>query len=158
MPNPTMHEIEEAKEVVDPKRYSELLREVDLVDIVQKRQRSALKGTLNLGKKSFQFSESMQIRECNDDLCILDCQFKLKAKSGRNIVAEIETTYSVYLRLSSAVPREFFILYNHFSLPIQLFPYFREEVQSRFAKMGLPTLVLPLRKYLVPDSKDTKKD
>ena len=158
MPKPITDEIEEAKEVVDPKRYSELLREVDLVDIIQKRLRSVLKGTLTDEKKSFQLSESMQVLERSDDQCVLECIFKLKAKSGRRIVAEVEAAYSVFFRLSTAVPREFFVLYNRFSLPLQLFPYFREEVHSRFAKMGLPTLVLPLRKFLVTDSKDTKKD
>ncbi len=152
------HELEEAKKVIDPEKYSRVLRDVNLVDIIQKRLRSVLKGPLTDERKSFQLSESMQILEQSEDQCVLECNFKLKAKSGRRIVAEVEAAYSVFFRLSKAVPREFFVLYNHFGLPMQLFPYFREEVQSRFAKMGLPTLVLPLRKFLVPDSKDTKKD
>jgi preprotein translocase subunit SecB len=158
MPMSNKHELEEARKVIDPEKYSRILRDVDLVDIIQKRLRSVLKGTLTDEKKSFQLSESMQVLERSDDQCVLECIFKLKAKSGRRIVAEVEAAYSVFFRLSEAVPREFFVLYNRFSLPMQLFPYFREEVHSRFAKMGLPTLVLPLRKFLVPDSKDTKKD
>jgi preprotein translocase subunit SecB len=158
MPMSNKHELEEARKVIDPEKYSRILRDVDLVDIIQKRLRSVLKGTLTDEKKSFQLTESMQVLERSDDQCVLECIFKLKAKSGRRIVAEVEAAYSVFFRLSEAVPREFFVLYNRFSLPMQLFPYFREEVHSRFAKMGLPTLVLPLRKFLVPDSKDTKKD
>jgi preprotein translocase subunit SecB len=150
--------LEAAKQVVDAERYSQYLRGLELGNIFLKDVKATLHSHNLEGKKSFSFSEEVIVNEQGSDHAVLTVNYTVKAKAGRRKITDIRAKYLVVLLTEQESPEAFFTLYGEYNLPLQLYPYLRECVHSLFSKMGLPPLVLPLRKFLVPDSKDTKKD
>ncbi|MFQ6614274.1 MAG: hypothetical protein ACE5D1_05465, partial [Fidelibacterota bacterium] len=62
---------------------------------------------------------------------------------GRNPL-DIKAKYSVRFSGPDDIPEDFWRIYKELVLPIQLWPYFREFVQSITARMNIPPLTLPV--------------
>ena len=149
----TIISIEAAQKKVSPKAYSKYLASLELSDIRLQEVRAKL-FTNQLGdeKKSYSLKEDPTVESLTENGALVTIAYKLSAKSGRKKVANVAVKVLVGFSISKPIPPEFFVLYNQFTLPLQTYPYFRECVHSLFSKMGLPPLILPLRKYLLPDS------
>ncbi len=137
---------------LSPKQYSELLKCVDIRDIYLSNSKTSVNRNAFTGKAKLDFGEKVNIRELTSDQVKIEAGYSLRAKSGRSQLFNIVVSFMVVFQTKREIPKEFFDIYNDINLPLQLFPYFREFVQLTISRMGLPPLVIPLRKFLI--SKD----
>lgn len=145
--------ISTARKKITPQEYSKQLKCLELANIVLKDIKVTLKTHELTGRNTYHFDEKTELLILDEKSALVEVAYSIKAKSGRKIVADMKAKYLVGFTTSKKLSNEFFVLYNHYSLPIQTFPYFRECVHSLFNRMGLPPLLLPLRKFLLADSK-----
>lgn len=131
-----------------PAKYNEMLKHLNLVDVYIKEVRSTLYSRV-VEKATLDFDEQAEVTEYTGSKATIEVSYHLKAKSGRVRLFETKVKYVVKFTVSEDVPKEFFELYKTLSLPLQTFPYLRECVNSMISRMGLPPLILPLRKFLV---------
>lgn len=134
------------------KQYSELLKCIDIRDIYLLSSKTSVRRDAFRGKAKLDFGEKVNIRELTPDEVQIEVGYSLRAKSGRSQLFNIAVSFMVVFATKREIPREFFDIYNNINLPLQLFPYFREFAQLTISRMGLPPLVIPLRKFLI--SKD----
>jgi preprotein translocase subunit SecB len=137
------------KREISPAEYNRYLENINLLDIYL--VDSKLKANKNnFGEKGqLRLEEESKIVEKTDTFVKIADTYKLKAKSGKKIIFSIDVVYHVSFGTSEDIPLEFFDIFNSMNLPVHTFPYLREFVHSMVAKMGLPSLVLPLKKFLV---------
>ncbi|NMC42382.1 MAG: hypothetical protein GYA46_00540 [candidate division Zixibacteria bacterium] len=144
--------VENQNAVISKEKYGELLRCIDLHDIyLTDAKMSANRDALLAGANvALSFKEEIKLAHTSQDSARVFVDYSFRGKSGNRIVISIFVRFTVVFQLKSdsPFPVEFFDVYNKSSLPFQTFPYFREFVQSTVARMGLPPLVLPLRKSI----------
>lgn len=137
---------------MQPKEYREYLRKIDLANI----QLNDVKATL--GKVDFSvrpvmnLTEGFKILKNVADHAIIEVSYKVSAKVKRSNVFTVNAKYHVSFVTNEQIPDDFFEIYNQLSLPLQTFPYLRELTNSIISRMGLPPLILPLRKFLVGEN------
>lgn len=144
--------IEQIKQTIPPAKYNEYLKYIDLEDVYLKQIKGNL-GTKELSAQvNLSFNEKALLLELKDDYAKVRMNYQIKAKHGQKIIFNLSAEYLIVFHLAHRIPAEFFELYNKYSLPLQTFPYFRELVNSMISRMGLPSLVLPLRKFLIGEN------
>lgn len=142
-----------ASKAISPDEFHKYLGCVELQSIVLKSLKADLRRGMGSGDGRYDFSEVPKLVKNCDESAEVEVAYFIKAKSGKKIVTEIKVKYLVGFKLNKPLPQEFFVLYNHYSLPLQTFPYLRQCVHSLFSQMGLPPLIMPLRKYLLAGGK-----
>jgi len=138
---------------MEPKEYNKLLKHINISNVILKEIKSTLHKFSIDEKAKLEFEESAHVVELTDDIANIEISYSLKAIAKRRRIFVINAKYIVVFGSDRPIPKEFFDIYNEISLPLQTFPYFRELVNSTISKMGLPPLILPLRKFLVGDAK-----
>ncbi len=146
-------QIEKARENIKPKLYSDLLESLELRDIYLTGAKATLRSRDMGDKNTWQLNESTNLLSNDGSKAIVEVVYDLTARSGRLILVKLEVKYAVEFCSTKKLPEDFFTLYNAYSLPLQTFPYFRECANTLFSRMGIPPLVLPLRKFLVGGNK-----
>jgi len=71
-----------------------------------------------------------------------------RSKGSRKAFLRIKCEYDLVYESAERLPQEFFEMYSKTSLPLNVWPYFREFVQSTSTRMGLPPITMPLFKTL----------
>lgn len=142
-------ELEAARKKIPPDQYPEYMKLVDLQNVLLVGLSSKRFDVPADGALSYSLDEKATVLEIGNLSASIAFEYTMKAKASRRRIAEVKAQYVVVFHLSGEVPREFFILYNAYSLSLQTYPYLRECIHSLFPKMGLPPLVLPLRKFLI---------
>ena len=142
----------EEKKRLSPKQYSELLKCVDLRDIFLKTANVAVNRDVFKGKASLQYRDNVKLIQNSQGVAKTEVEYSLIAKSDRKRLFVITVKYQIVFEIKRDIPDEFFKVFNEINLPLNIFPYFREYVQSTISRMGLPPLIIPLRKFLI--SKD----
>ena len=70
-----------------------------------------------------------------------------KDKSTKSEFLNISVTYGLILYSKEKFSKDFFDIYEKTSLPINVWPFVREFVNSITARMNVPPLTLPLLKF-----------
>jgi len=73
-------------------------------------------------------------------------RYILTAKVRNKIFLKIEAAYELFFSSEEEISDEFFDIYREISLPFNIWPFFRELVNSLTARMGIPPITLPLFK------------
>jgi hypothetical protein len=139
--------LKEISKQLPPEKYREILdsihlMEISLIEVSSTVSRSAL---LNMEHPKFRIRDSFSMDHAKDFYRLkgaysVDVPVKGRGKNP----LEIKATYSVRFSGPENIPEEFWIIYKEMVLPIQLWPYFRELVQSMTARMNIPPLTLPV--------------
>lgn len=142
------------KEKISPKEYNEFLRDLDLHDVYLKGLKTSIASRDFSGGAMLELGESTEVIDRTADSVTIQVSYSLKAKTKKRKLFDLSAKYYVLFHTRRELPEQFFDKFRVLSLPLQTFPYFRELVNSTISRMGLPPLVLPLRKYLVggPDT------
>jgi preprotein translocase subunit SecB len=142
-------QIEEIEKEISPSEYMKMLKGIDLRDVYLKDVSSRLNTREISHPAKLKLDEDFKIIKNDNKEAVIESKYSLSAKSGKRNVFSIKASYHVVFHLDNSLPDEFFILYSRSSLPLQTYPYFRELVNSMISRMGLPPLVLGLRKFLM---------
>jgi|GEM_PF-1778531 len=143
-------DIEKLRRIVPPDKYNDFLRCIQLDDLYIKDVKANLFSKIISGNISINLIEDFQLVENKNSLAKIEVVYKINAKNNNRRIFIVNLKYVVILKLSrDDIPKEFFELYKELSLPLHTFPYCRECVNSLISRMGLPNLILPLRKFLI---------
>lgn len=137
--------------VMAPKRYNGLLKHVDLAEIYVSDSKVTCNKFISPGVADLHLDESFKIIKSTSEKVVIEAKYVFKAKIKKRNFLTINVKYNVVLQTSKHIPIEFFEIYNKASLPFHIYPFFREFVHSTISHMGLPTLILPLRKQITAD-------
>ncbi len=74
-------------------------------------------------------------------------EYKLTGKTAeRKIALKISAVYLIHFSSHREMKPEYFEIYKRVSLPINIWPFFRELVHATTSRMNIPPLTLPLVK------------
>lgn len=143
----------EKKGLISPKEFSRLLAKIELRDVYLKEAKTTLFSRELVDGGVWTFDEAFRTTENEPDHATIEIKYLLKGKCKRRNIFTISCIYVAEFTAEEKIPESFFEIYNKYSLPLQTFPFFREFTNSVISRMGLPPLVMPLRKYLIDESK-----
>lgn len=142
--------IEEATKQLKPQEYQKLLRKVilnsiSLVEIKTKFEKELLPNDSVLSVSvtdSYDMNlKSNPIYSCAT-LKIIASPGKIKKSKS---FLQIDAKYYISFNTDEDIPEVFWTIYQKFTLPNQIWPYFRELVQNITTRMNIPSLTLPIR-------------
>ncbi len=134
-------------EKISPEEYRKILEGLELIDIVLSSIKAEIKhDMLSEGMKiSIKDSAEYELTE-NDEFVVKD-RYVLTAKNTKNKTAlKIEAVYVLVFETKLKITDDFFEIYKETSLPLNVWPFFRELVNSITGRMNIPPLTLPLLK------------
>jgi preprotein translocase subunit SecB len=131
---------------IPPEKYRKILRGIELKNILL----SSLKADINHEL----ISEGMKINikddatyEIKNDEFVVKNKYSLSARNSDNkTVLKIESVFIIVFVSKEEITEEFFEIYKNLSLPLNVWPFFRELVNSITSRMNIPPLTLPLLK------------
>ncbi|GEM90053.1 helix-turn-helix domain-containing protein [Oceanithermus desulfurans] len=135
---------------VDPKAYTEFIRGLDLRAVLLEQIEAQVKARPE-GRLGFEISltptdEHPRLMDGGFSAALrFEVEFLVQEKDGGKertfgyIQAVWRGVYSSRMKPSKAI----YALFAHQNLPVNLWPYFRVQVDQLTAQMGLPRLVLP---------------
>ena len=132
------------KEKIPPQEYKRILDGIQLENVLVKNinakiDHEILKEGLKINIKD---NASYSLK---DDGFIVEDKFSLYSRDkDRKIAIKIECTYVLSFTSSCTITEEFFDIYKEISLPLNVWPFFREFVNSITSRMNIPPLTLPL--------------
>lgn len=142
------------KAKITPEEYSSILQSISLENIslvecffkIFEVQQTG--GEINLkfdDKYSFTDNENMANFNANFSLIgeVGENNEKLFSISGKFVVAYLKTK-------QMQITKDFFDVFKSTSLPVFVWPYFREHIQNMVVRSGLPPFTLPARIYNSP--------
>ena len=134
-------------EKISPEEYREILDGLELKDILVSNIKADIKHEyLSDGLKIKIKNDANYLIDEDDDL-IITIRYKLSANSKEKKSAlKIEATYIAVFDSVKEITDDFFDVYKEISLPLNIWPFFRELVNSTTARMNVPPLTLPLLK------------
>ncbi len=138
---------ENAGPAISPERYADILGGLELqtleVDEVIASVDRFLIASLQAPPRVTVKTES----ECSvDDVLDVRATCTVAGVVGRRKCFRIAVTYRVRFSYSETPDEPFFDVFKALSLPMIVWPFFREAVHSLTLQMGLPPLTLPLQK------------
>jgi len=85
-------------------------------------------------------------RKSIDKFQIIISEWKLSSDFANEKLFFLKVTskFKVVLSIEDKLPEEFWEIYLNTTLPLIVFPYFREFVQSTTQRMNIPPLTLPI--------------
>lgn len=99
----------------------------------------------SFGSPQISISDDIKRSKRKDHIQI-SAQWQLAAKfekDDKNFM-DINASFNVLLLCKSSLPNNFWKIYNKSTLPLIVYPYFREFVQNMTARMNIPPLTLPI--------------
>ena len=150
-----------------PKKYLNTLGLIDVRQIAFTKIEAHLH-VENLGTEEINLDVrnkvEFQVEEKSDRLIALD-KYKFLGNTKSGNVFEIELFVAAIITTKMELNEEFFKVFEQNTLKVITYPYVRQEVQDRTAKMGLSPLSLPIwrvpsrarKEYLKPSPAEESK-
>ena len=140
--------LKEAQEKLTAKDYREALVNIELRDVHLKELNCLLHSRNVSSSANINFQDETSEIKIVEDKATVEHRYTVKVTSGEKDIFDVTATYILIYELKKTLPEEFFVIYKNISLPVHTYPFFRELVSSISTKMGLPNLIIPLRKDL----------
>lgn len=132
---------------LSPKQYSEYLNKVSLnsintisfsASIDRKKLKPEIKPSVSVNDKY-----SLDIKS-NSTKAIINYSLSVTPENSKTVILSINISFEVLLDHQLNIPKTFWDIYKSATLPLIVWPYFREFVQNTTARMNVPPLTLPL--------------
>ena len=152
--------MDELREVVtefepklSPEEYKKVLDGLELIDIelteCTMESKPKVSSTSSQRKVTINSKASFGIQD--EKTVVNRITYRLRGKEGRVVIFKLDATYHVNMRSEEQFTPEFFEVYEHLTLRLQTWPYFRELTGSLTSRSSLPQLTLPLLKNSMHD-------
>ncbi len=133
-------------EKISPEEYRRILNGIDLKTILLSEIKASIKHELLSEGMKIGIKENSQYTYKDDEFIVTN-KYVLTAKNyDKKIVLKIEGTFIVVFESKFEINNDFFEIYKEISLPLNVWPFFRELVNSITSRMNIPPLTLPLLK------------
>lgn len=137
--------------VLSPVEYKDLLSKIELSEVSLISSSTSINLTKmvpessSLGPPQISITDDIK-RSKKKDQFQINANWHLTAKfekDDKNFM-DITASFNVLLLCKSFLPNNFWKIYNKSTLPLIVYPYFREFVQNMTARMNIPPLTLPI--------------
>lgn len=130
---------------LSPKQYNDILGGLVLKSV---RLQSAQTKTIAVQRKeqlTVDMSYTADWRHAGKEevLIVAHCRFAARAKASEKDAVSISADYEILLGSAKKFTDEFFTIYRDLSLPVNVWPYFREFVHNMLGRAGYPPFALP---------------
>jgi preprotein translocase subunit SecB len=133
-------------EKISSEKYREILDGLELKNILMSNLKASIKHELFSEGLTVSIKDSSSYENKEDEVIIRNT-YRLTAKNKeRKIALKIEATYILVFETKEIITDNFFEVYEKISLPLNVWPFFRELVNSTTARMNIPPITLPLLK------------
>lgn len=133
-------------EKISSEKYREILDGLELKNILMSDLKAAIKHELFSEGLTVSIKDS-SIYENKEDEVIVRNTYRLTARNKeKKIALKIEATFILVFETKEKITDNFFEVYQKISLPLNVWPFFREFVNSTTARMNIPPITLPLLK------------
>jgi len=133
-------------EKISPEKYREILEGIELQSISLKTIKATIAHENLSDKMNISFKDEA-FYTYEEDGFLVENKYILTAKNNqRKNVLKIECIYLLYFTSVEEITDDFFEIYKEISLPLNVWPFFRELVNSVTSRMNIPPLTLPLLK------------
>ncbi|MHB8580960.1 MAG: hypothetical protein ACYDA4_14045 [Ignavibacteriaceae bacterium] len=132
---------------ISPVQYRELLSKTQLVEIYIIGFSSRIdKDKLPLGDNlSINITDNYNFTFQKDIAkALATFELNVPTTDSNEPILLIKVEYEVLMEIKENLPSEFWNIYKSVTLPIQIWPYFREFVQNTTSRMNIPPLTLPI--------------
>jgi len=131
---------------ISPEEYRKILDGIELQNIILKSSKSNVNHDLISENLVVSFTDKASF-ELIEDGFVVENKYVISAKNKeKKTVLKIEGIYIVIFKSKTEITDEFFSIYKDISLPLTVWPFFREFVYSITSRMNIPPLTLPLLK------------
>lgn len=154
-------ELKEATEKIDAQEYSKLLKRIEIKDCYLKRLQSFCSSRKIGGRAAFNFNEDVGQFSVVEESASVEVKYSLEVNSDDLNVLQLNADFVLAYSVEGELPEAFFVIFRSYTVPLQSFPYIRELAHSLTSRMGLPPLILPLRKNfseVQPGDKEVDKE
>ena len=137
--------------VLSPEEYKNLLSKIELIEVSLTSSSTSIDlakmvpESSSFGSPQISISDDIKRSKKKEHIQI-NAQWYLAAKfekDDKNFM-DITASFNVLLFCKSSLPNNFWKIYNKSTLPLIVYPYFREFVQNMTARMNIPPLTLPI--------------
>lgn len=133
-------------EKISPEEYREILDGIQLENLFVKALKSQVDHTLFSEGMTISIRDKASYSNVEDGFTV-EHKYTLASKNEEKKTAiKIECTYVLAFSSENDISDEFFEIYKDISLPLNVWPFFRELVHSITTRMNIPPLTLPLLK------------
>lgn len=137
------------KPKISPKEYRNILESLELDTLYLTELNSKFKEDFVSSNLVLNIEEKYTFEQVSSILKVY-CFFKLSAKDETKEESSItlQAKYTIRYKLSKDViiSKDFMKVFTNLTLGMLLWPYFREIVHNTVYRMGMPPLVLPLKR------------
>ena len=133
-------------EKISPEEYRKILDGIDLKNILLSELKATIKHELLSEGMKIGIKENTHYAYEDNELIVTN-KYVLTAKNNdKKIVLKIEGIFIVVFESEYEITDDFFEIYKDISLPLNVWPFFRELVNSTTSRMNIPPFTLPLLK------------
>ncbi len=133
-------------EKMTPQEYRSILDDIELQSLYLKKLDSYILHD-QIGEGMSVVIKDNSTYSNTDEGFIAESRYTLNAKNQqKKIVLKIDCVYAIIFESSKNITDPFFEIYKDMSLPLNVWPFFREMVNSITSRMNIPPLTLPLIK------------
>ena len=131
---------------LSPKEYSDILEKLELrgISIDDLEASVDRKAISNAKELPVEIAESSSYEVDNN--FIVHAELRAVCKLGRDECFRIKAVYSLVFDANAVICDDFFEIFRVLNLPLTIWPFFRELVNSTTSRMGIPALTLPLQR------------
>jgi len=133
-------------EKMTPQEYRTILDDIELQSLYLKKLESFISHEQIGEGMSIAIKDQSTYSNTNEGF-IVESRYTLNAKNQqKKIVLKVDCVYSIIFKSSKNINDSFFDIYKDLSLPLNVWPFFREMVNAITSRMNIPPLTLPLIK------------
>jgi preprotein translocase subunit SecB len=137
--------------VLSPEEYKNLLSKIELIEVSLTSSNTSINlakmvpESSSLGLPQISITDDIK-RSKKKDQFQINANWHLTAKFEKDDkdFMDITASFNVLLLGKCTLPNSFWKIYNKSTLPLIVYPYFREFVQNMTARMNIPPLTLPI--------------
>ena len=132
-----------------PETYNDIVSQLELVDIVMIDCNAKHNTAYSQGNLEINIKDKLSFEQA-DNLLVINFKYAFTANISEqeNPGLEIKTTYQIKYEVKNgvAITKEFMDIFQQYTIGMLLWPFFREFLNNMIFRMGLPHLILPLKK------------
>ena len=133
-------------EAITPEEYGKILKGIELKNILLSEIKASIKHEILSEGLKINIKDEADFEFENNEFIVFN-KYVLTAKNKEKKTAlKIEAKYIIVFESEREITESFFEVYKKISLPLNIWPFFRELVNTTTARMNIPPLTLPLLK------------
>jgi preprotein translocase subunit SecB len=130
---------------ITPEHYRQILDGIELLDIALIKLNSSINHDNLSASMKVAIKDSATFENDEQGFRVED-KYTLTSKKDNKIGLKIEAVYRIRFQSETDITDDFFDIYKSISLPLNIWPFFRELAHSVTSRMNIPPLSLPLIK------------